>query len=79
MFTKLLNRPTPFTDESRIQLEGQKDGERNIPEMGSYMPAMFEQALIAHGERKVQEIYQKASVRIAKLQPLYEAYYQRLP
>lgn len=77
MFTKLLNRPTPFTDESRIQLEGQKDGERNIPEMGSYMPAMFEQALIAYGERKVQEIYQKASVRIAKLQPLYEAYYQR--
>jgi len=77
MLTKLLNRPTPFTDESRIQLEGQKDGERNIPEMGSYMPAMFEQALVANGERQVQQIYEKASVRIAKLQPLFQAYQKR--
>ncbi len=77
MLTKLLQRPTPFTDESRIMEEGQKDGERNIPEMGSYMPAMFEQALIANGEREVQQIYGKASVRIAKLQPLYEAYEKR--
>ncbi len=74
MFTKLLNRPTPLTDESRIQLEGQKDGERNIPEMGAYMPAMFEQALVANGERKVQQIYEKASVRIAKLLPRFQEY-----
>ena len=77
MFTKLLNRPTPFTDESRIQLEGQKDGERNIPEMGSYMPAMFEQALVANGERQVQRVYEKASVRIAKLLPDFQAFEKR--
>jgi hypothetical protein len=68
---------TPFTEE-RIQSEGQKDGERNIPEMGSYLPAPFEQALIAHGEQEVQQIYKQASVRIAKLQPVYQAFLRRL-
>jgi len=65
------NRPTAFTDE-RIAAEGQKDGERNIPEMGSYGPAQFEQALIARGEQEVQQRYKKASLRIAKLQPLFQ-------
>lgn len=68
---------TPFTEE-RIQAEGQKDGERNIPEMGSYMPAPFEQALIAHGEQEVQRIYTEASGRIAKLQPVFHAFMRRL-
>ena len=68
---------TPFTEE-RIQAEGQKDGERNIPEMGSYMPAQFEQALIAHGEQEVQRIYKDASARIAKLQPVYQTLHKRL-
>ena len=36
--------PPEFADEARIAAEGQKDGERNIPEMGSYTPAPFEQA-----------------------------------
>src|SRR2546427_11620424 len=63
---------TPFTEE-RIQAEGQKDGERNIPEMGSYQPAPFEQALIAHGEQEVQRIYESASHRISKLQPTFQA------
>src|SRR5438093_12973461 len=63
----------PFTDESRIQAEGQKDGEKNIPEMGSYIPAQFEQALIAHGEQEVHRIYEKASIRIAELQPVFQA------
>ena len=44
-----------FADEGRILAEGQKDGERNIPEMGSYTPAPFEQALISHGEQAVQQ------------------------
>ena len=35
--------PPEFADESRILAEGQKDGERNIPEMGSYTPAPFEE------------------------------------
>lgn len=61
-----------FTDESRIQAEGQKDGERNIPEMGSYTPAPFEQALIAHGEQEVQRIYERTSSRIAKHQSLFQ-------
>lgn len=65
---------TRFTDESRILAEGQKDGERNIPEMSSYMPAQFEQALIAHGEQEVQRTYEKASLRIAKLLPLFQAF-----
>ena len=78
MLTKLLQRPTPFTDESRIMEEGQKDGERNIPEMGSYTPAQFEQALIAHGEQEVQLRFEKASLRIAKLQPLFHGYQKRL-
>lgn len=69
--------PTPFTEE-RIQAEAQKDGERNIPEMGSYMPAPFEQALIAHGEQEVQRIYKDASIRIAKLQPVCHAFQKRL-
>src|SRR5438552_9545469 len=68
---------TPFTEE-RIEAEGQKDGERNIPEMGSYMPAQFEQALIAHGEQEVQRIYKDASARIAKLQPVYQTLHKRL-
>lgn len=63
---------TPFTEE-RILAEGQKDGERNIPEMHSYMPAPFEQALIAHGEQEVHQIYQEASFRIAKRQPAFQA------
>ena len=58
--------------------EGQKDGERNIPEMGSYTPAQFEQALIAHGEQEVQLRFEKASLRIAKLQPLFHGYQKRL-
>lgn len=69
--------PTPFTEE-RIQAEAQKDGERNIPEMGSYMPAPFEQALIAHGEQEVQRIYKGASARMAKLQPVFHAFQKRL-
>lgn len=68
---------TPFT-EDRIQAEGQKDGERNIPEMGSYMPAPFEQALISHGEQEVQRIYKQASMRITKLQPMFQAFLRRL-
>ena len=70
---KFKNSSIPFTDESRIQAEGQKDGEKNIPEMGSYIPAQFEQALIAHGEQEVHRIYEKASIRIAKLQPVFQA------
>ena len=65
--------PTPFTEE-RIQSEGQKDGEHNIPEMGSYMPAQFEQALIAHGEQEVHRIYEQASGRIAKHQPVFQTF-----
>jgi len=41
--------PPEFADESRILAEGQKDGERNLPEMGSYTPAPFELALISKG------------------------------
>jgi len=63
-------RATPFTEE-RILAEGQKDGERNIPEMGSYMPAPFEQALIAHGEQEVHRIFKRASIRISKSQPAF--------
>jgi hypothetical protein len=74
MFTKT---DLPFTDESRIQAEGQKDGEKNIPQMGSYVAAQFEQALIAHGEQEVQRIYEKASQRIAELQPVFEACQKR--
>lgn len=69
---------SPFTDESRIESEGQKDGEANIPDAGSYQPAQFEQALIAHGEQQVQRVYEKASARITKLQPLYQACQRRL-
>jgi len=68
---------TPFTEE-RIQAEGQKDGERNIPEMGSYMPPPFEQALIAHGEQEVQRIYKQASDQIAKLRPVFQTFQKRL-
>jgi hypothetical protein len=64
--------PSPFTEE-RILAEGQKDGERNIPEMHSYMPAPFEQALIAHGEQEVHQIFQEVSFRIAKRQPTFQA------
>src|SRR5256714_9316658 len=69
--------PAAFTEE-RIQAEGQKDGERNLPEMGSYMSAPFEQALISHGEQDVQEIYKQASARIALLQPVFQAFMRRL-
>src|SRR2546421_4299575 len=68
---------TPFTDESRIRAEGQKDGEKNIPEMGAYSPSQFEQALIARGEQAVQGIYKKASLRIARLQSIFEALHRR--
>jgi hypothetical protein len=70
--------PPEFADESRIAAEGQKDGERNIPEMGSYTPAPFEQALIANGEQAVQQIYKTASAKIAKLRPLAEAYQRQM-
>ncbi len=63
---------------SRIQAEGRKDGEKNIPEMGSYQPAPFEQALIANGERKAQQVYQKASIRVSKIQPYFEAHKKHL-
>ena len=72
----ITNRSISFT-HSRIQAEGEKDGERNIPEMGSYTPAHFEQALIAHGEQGVQRRYEKASLRIAKLQSRFQAYQKR--
>ena len=68
----IINRLNAFT-VSRIQAEGQKDGERNIPEMGSYTPAQFEQALIARGEQEVQRRYEKASLRITKLQSLFQS------
>src|SRR5919109_4937145 len=67
-----------FADESRILAEGQKDGERNIPEMGSYTPAPFEQALIANGEQAVQQIYKTASALIARLRPTVEALQRHL-
>ena len=65
--------PLHFTDERRIEIEGQKDGERNIPEMGSYSPAQFEHALVSHGEQEVQRIFEKGSRRLTKLQPEFEA------
>ncbi len=68
---------SPFTNERLIEIEGQKDGEKNIPDMGSYQPAQFELALVAHGEQAVQLIFEKASLRIAKLRPLYETYQRR--
>ncbi len=71
-------RPSHFTDEGRILVEGQKDGEKNIPEMGSYTPAQFEQALMAHGEQEVQRTYKAASLRISKLQPEFEGGQRRL-
>ena len=69
---------SPLTNDDQIEVEGQKDGERNIPDMGSYQPAQFEQALVAHGEREVQRIYEKASQRIARLQPSFQASQRRL-
>ncbi len=68
---------SPFTNERLIEVEGQKDGEKNIPDMGSYQPAQFELALIAHGEQAVQRIFEKASLRIAKLRPYYETHQRR--
>jgi hypothetical protein len=76
--TRSRNTSPAFTDENRILAEGQKDGERNLPEMGSYTPAQFEQALIAHGEQEVHGIYKRASLRIAKLAPVFHAYHKRL-
>jgi hypothetical protein len=70
--------PPEFADESRILAEGQKDGERNIPEMGSYTPAPFEQALISNGEQGVQQIYKVASARISRLRPVVESYQRQL-
>jgi hypothetical protein len=70
--------PPEFADESRIVAEGQKDGERNLPEMGSYTPAPFEQALISNGEQAVQQIYKDASARISKLRPVVEAFQRKL-
>ena len=78
VLTRSRNTSPAFTDESRILAEGQKDGERNLPEMGSYTPAQFEQALIAHGEQEVHGIYKRASLRIAKLAPVFHAYHKRL-
>jgi hypothetical protein len=75
MFLKL---SSPFTDESRIESEGQKDGEQNIPDMESYQPAQFEQALVSHGEQDIERVYRKASLRVAKLQPIYQACERRL-
>ena len=67
-----------FADEGRILAEGQKDGEHNIPEMGSYTPAPFEQALISNGEQAVQQIYKNASATIAKLRPVADALQRQL-
>src|SRR5437879_13157606 len=75
---RLKNPPSSFTDEGRIIAEGQKDGERNIPEMGSYTPGQFEQALIANGEQEVHRLYKSASLRIARLAPLFHAWHRRL-
>src|SRR5207244_12531873 len=72
-----IKAPSPLT-EQRILSEGQQDGERNIPEMGSYMPAPFEQALIAHGEQEVHRIFKRASIRIAKRQPAFQSLPTRL-
>src|SRR5437870_3062433 len=72
-----IKAPSPFT-EQRILAEGQQDGERNIPEMGSYMAAPFEQALIAHGEQEVHRIFKRASIRIAKRQPAFQSLAGRL-
>jgi hypothetical protein len=69
----LSNGSGSYTNESRIQAEGQKDGEKNIPQMGSYVAAQFEQALVAHGEQDVHRIYERGSVHIAKLQPVFES------
>ena len=69
--------PAEFADEARILAEGQQDGERNIPEMGSYTPAPFEQALISNGEQAVHQAYKAASIKIAKLRPTVEAYQRR--
>jgi hypothetical protein len=73
----LKQRFVPFTDERRIQIEGQRDGEKNLPDMGSYSPAPFEQALIANGERHTHRAYEKSSARIARLQPLFQMLQKR--
>jgi hypothetical protein len=81
MYLTLGQRKPPaveFADEGRILAEGQKDGERNIPEMGSYTPAPFEQALISNGEQAVQQIYKNASATIAKLRPIADALQRQL-
>src|SRR2546422_9796789 len=70
--------PAEFADESRILAEGQKDGERNLPEMGSYTPAPFEQALISNGEQAVQQIYKAASAKISRPRPVVEAFQRKL-
>src|SRR5256884_9986662 len=72
-----IKAPSPFT-EQRILSEGQQDGEATMPEMGSYMAAPFEQALIAHGEQEVHRIFKRASIRIAKRQPVFHALAGRL-
>jgi hypothetical protein len=81
MYLTLGQRKPPaveFADEGRILAEGQKDGERNIPEMGSYTPAPFEQALISNGEQAVQQIYKSASGAIAKLRPIADGMQRQL-
>jgi len=73
----MLSNLVSFVDENRIRSEGQKDGEKNIPDMGSYSPAPFEQALISNGEQKAQQIYEKASSKIAPLQAFFQALSKR--
>ena len=62
------------TTRRQIEIEGEKDGKRNIPEMGSYTPAQYELALIARGEREVHRKFEEAAVRIAKLQPPFQTH-----
>lgn len=66
------------TTRRQIESEGEKDGKRNIPEMGSYMPAQFEIALMARGEKEVHRRFESASIRISKLQPLFQTHKKRL-
>ena len=65
------------SDERRIRFEGQRDGEKNIPDMSSYSPSPFEQVLISQGERKAQEVFERASLRISRLRPVYESLKKR--
>jgi len=73
----MIKKLIPLTDERRIQAEGQRDGESNIPDMSSYSASPFEQALIAQGERKAQRIYEKAWARISNFQAIYQSLQRR--